>query len=111
MRPALLMTLLLPLLGCQPPPQRMTMEERAMNSCINMGIGSTHPAYPGCVTRMLQTYVQSDTADTASRRAAAAAYLQNQRPYYLPTPQQPAFQPTPRLQTTCYRWGNMVQCN
>lgn len=72
MRPMVLLVMALGLWGCEPRQPRMSVEDRAITTCQRMGLSPGQPTYPDCVTRMIQTYVQADTADMTSRRAAAA---------------------------------------
>jgi hypothetical protein len=94
------------LAACQPPPQRMTPEERASNACIVAGINAHDPRYPECFTRLLPGYVQAETSRENSIRASRAVAAARIQPVTLPT--YPVMRP--RLQTTCYRLGHTINC-
>ena len=58
-----------------------------MNACQRMGLSPGQPACPDCATRMVQTYMQAESADRASRRAAFATINRPVQPIQI---QQPA---------------------
>lgn len=92
MKPIIVIAALLTLAGCMRPPG-----EQAASACTQAGLRAGTMAYAQCYQNVLPSFV----ADQSRRRVAAGMMMGG------------AFQPPPapvRMQTTCQRIGNSVNC-
>lgn len=92
-----------------------TEEMEGIALCVANGITPADPRMPGCMQAQTTLVIQNNRrrAETleAQRRAAVSAAILSRPVIVQPLQPPPVYTPPPRLQTTCYRYGNMINCN